>query len=188
MALNHVSPHKYGNKKALGIYRGIATCFMFILFSFLTVYETLVSHNRVYFTLAWWVSLSTLLFFALSIIDYHAYFFSTTAKTTIHVSDGSNPFYQWKVITFVNSVCLLTGLHLAILTVGFKKSSGDSLSSIEMLLYLGPLALTLIDWCFNRIYLNVTMMIWYPIATSICYFAYYEIVRYEATAEKIKEF
>ena len=38
MALNHVSPHKYGDQKALGIYRVVATCIMFVLFTFLTLY------------------------------------------------------------------------------------------------------------------------------------------------------
>ena len=42
MAVNYISPHKYGDRKALGIYRVVATCFMFILFTFLTVYETMI--------------------------------------------------------------------------------------------------------------------------------------------------
>ena len=42
MAVNYISPHKFGDRKALGIYRIVATCFMFILFTFLTVYEALI--------------------------------------------------------------------------------------------------------------------------------------------------
>ena len=70
MAVNYVSPHKFGDRKALGIYRIVATCFMFILFSFLTVYEWLVQGNRIIFIMPWWVSLGTLIFFALSLIPY----------------------------------------------------------------------------------------------------------------------
>ena len=42
MAVNYISPHKFGDRKALGIYRIVATCFMFILFTFRTVYEALI--------------------------------------------------------------------------------------------------------------------------------------------------
>ena len=71
---------------------------MFILFSFLTVYESLIHNNRVFFMMAWWVSLGTLIYFALSLIPYGAYF---DAKHPI-ISDGPHPFYLWKLVTFIN--------------------------------------------------------------------------------------
>ena len=38
MKLNHINAHKYGDRRALGVYRIVATCLMFVLFTFLTVY------------------------------------------------------------------------------------------------------------------------------------------------------
>ena len=74
MALNHVSPHKYGEKKALGIFRVTAACFLFFLFIFLTVYLSTMSRQRPYLTMVWWVFLGTLSFFIASLIEYKAYF------------------------------------------------------------------------------------------------------------------
>lgn len=42
MTVNHVSAHRYGDRKALGIYRVVATVLMLILFVFLTIYESAV--------------------------------------------------------------------------------------------------------------------------------------------------
>ena len=111
MAVNYVSPHKFGDRKALGLFRIEATFLMSILFSFLTLYEWLIQGNRFLLIMAWWVSLGTLLYFALSLVPYHAYF---SDKRTV-CSDGPHPFYLWKLVTFLNGMCLQGGLHLVVL-------------------------------------------------------------------------
>ena len=103
--------HKYGDRKALGIYRIVASCLMFVLFSFLTVYESVITGSRVYLTMPWWVSLGTWLFFVFSLINGQSYFNEKIAK----VSDGPHPFYLWKLCTFLNSFLLQAGLHLTFL-------------------------------------------------------------------------
>ena len=114
MTVNHVSPHKFGDRKGLGVYRIVAAIFMYVLFTFLTVYEQIISHTRFYFTLAWWVSLGTFLYFGLSLFPYKAYFGEKRpdAKTA---SDGPHPFFLWKISAFVHGMVLQAGLHLAIL-------------------------------------------------------------------------
>ena len=114
MAVNHVSAHKYGDRKALGIYRMVSTFIMMCLFSFLTVYDVLITHNRFYFTLVWWVSLGTLLFFALSLVGVSAYM-SDKPPNPRTAEDGTHPFYLWKISLFVYSFWMQAGLHLAIL-------------------------------------------------------------------------
>lgn len=42
--------------------------------------------------------------------------------------------------------------------------------------------LLLVDWCFNRMYLNVSMLIWYPLLGFLIFFAYLEIARVEVAA------
>ena len=105
MALNHVSPHRYGDKRALGIYRVMASLFMLILFIFLTVYMTLITLNRAYFTLAWWVSLGTFLFFASTLIDHKAYS-GLDNVDEMKARDSPDPFELWKITTQLNSFCI----------------------------------------------------------------------------------
>lgn len=77
MAMNYVRPHKYVERRGLGIYRILASSIMFTLFVFLTVYETMMTKTRVYLTLVWWVSLLTWLFFAMTVTHWKAYFGET---------------------------------------------------------------------------------------------------------------
>ena len=74
MTVNHVCAHRYGDRKALGVYRVVATCISFVILAFLTVYEQWITKSRIYLSLAWWVSLGTLVFFALSLLSLHDYF------------------------------------------------------------------------------------------------------------------
>ena len=171
MAVNHVSPHKFGDRKALGIFRIVATCFMFILFSFLTVYEWLIQGNRVVFVMAWWVSLGTFIFFALSLIPYKAYF---SEKRPV-ISDGNHPFYLWKLLTFINGICLQGGLHLAVLLAHRDESS----PKIEILIYAGPFALLAVDWFSNRLYLPASVLLWYPLISYAVFIVYKEIMLVE---------
>ena len=69
-----MSAHKYGDRRALGSYRIVATCLMFVLFTFLTVYLSVEGTNRFYMCYAWWVSLGTFLFFSMSLVPLKAYF------------------------------------------------------------------------------------------------------------------
>ncbi len=114
MAVNHVSPHKYGDRKALGLYRMCATFIMLVLFSFLTVYDVLITKERFYFTLTWWVSLGTLLFFTLSMVGYEAYM-GAKPPNPRQAEDGSHPFYNWKIVAIAFSLSLQVALHMTIL-------------------------------------------------------------------------
>ena len=74
MRLNHVSAHHYGDRRALGMFRVIATFIMLTLTAFLTIYEILVNLSRPWLTLNFWVCVGTLIYFLLTLIDYEHYF------------------------------------------------------------------------------------------------------------------
>ena len=74
MRINHVMAHRYGDRKALGIFRIIAVILMIGLLAFLTVYELLVTKTRPWFTMNWWVCIGTLFFFYISLIPAVYYF------------------------------------------------------------------------------------------------------------------
>ena len=164
MAVNHVSPHKYGDRKALGLYRMFATFVMMVLFSFLTVYDVLITHNRFYFTLTWWVSLGTLLFFALSLVGYQAYMGDKPINPRT-AEDGSHPFYDWKIVAIAFSLAMQAALHLTALE--YLQTKPKEVYDQQYLNYLmpvityAPLGLLTIDWLFNRIYLPLTIVINY---------------------------
>ena len=164
MAVNHVSAHKYGDRKALGIYRMVSTFIMMCLFSFLTVYDVLITHNRFYFTLVWWVSLGTLLFFALSLVGVSAYM-SDKPPNPRTAEDGTHPFYDWKVVTIVFSLSLQASAHLAALEHLQKGPKEvyeyDYMRYVMPTITYAPLALLIIDWLFNRIYLPLTIVVNY---------------------------
>ena len=115
MSVNHVSPHKYGDRKALGVFRVVSACFSFTLFSFLTAYESQILKNRCYLTMPWWISLGTCIYFVLSIVHYKHYF-DEKGPIVQTASDGSHPFYLWKFNTSLNGLLLQAGLHFAILS------------------------------------------------------------------------
>ena len=182
MVLNCITPHKYGDKRALGVFRIVAFCLMFVLFTFLTVYESLINKNRVYLTFAWYVSLGTLAFFSLSLIFYATYFkdegqAKEKKDTEVIVHDGPHPFYSWKVITTVNCFCLQASLHLVILEVLQDSSSNQvvqvaanaaplPLFPVRTALSFLPLTILVCDWFANRIYFPVTLVAQYSI---LCY-------------------
>jgi len=66
MTVNHLSAHRYGDRKALGHYRITASILSIITFTFLTIYEIFFTTNRFYLTLSWWVSLDTVIFFCIT--------------------------------------------------------------------------------------------------------------------------
>ena len=109
MAMNHVRPHKFVERRGLGVYRIFASATMFTLLVFLTVYETMMTKTRVYLTFVWWVSLLTWLFFAMASTNWRAYFGETKQELlskSEEDSDGSHPFYDWKLITYLNCFSL----------------------------------------------------------------------------------
>lgn len=114
MAVNHVSPHKFGDRKALGVFRIVAAIIMVALFCFLTVYEAIIAKNRYYLSMRWWVCLGTALFFALSLIPYKFYF-NDMRPDSRTIKDGSHPFYDWKIITNLNCFMLQASIHLIVL-------------------------------------------------------------------------
>ena len=89
MTVNHVSAHRYGDRRALGVYRIVATVLMIVLFVFLTIYEATVSKQRFFLTFSWWVSLWTLSFFGLTLLNAGAYFGEKAPSVN---QDGSHPF------------------------------------------------------------------------------------------------
>ena len=93
MTVNHISAHRYGDRRALGVYRIVATVLMIVLFVFLTIYEATVSKSRFWLTFSWWVSLWTLSFFGMTLLHPSAYFGDKIPKVS---EDGSHPFSQWK--------------------------------------------------------------------------------------------
>jgi len=103
MAVNHVSAHRYGCRKALGIYRIVATVLMLVLFAFLMIYESAVMKQRFFLTFSWWVSLWTLLFFGMSLINIKDYF---SDKAPIASNDGAHPSLTWKMTTGFYSTAL----------------------------------------------------------------------------------
>ena len=118
--------------------------------------------------MAWWVSLGTFIYFALSLIPYKAYF---NEKRPI-ISDGAHPFYLWKLQTFVNGLLLQAGLHLSVLLC----HRDDIIHKIELLIYTGPFVLLVIDWLLNRIYLPPSVLLLYPLASYSMFIVYKEIV------------
>ena len=81
MALNHVRPHRYIKRRALGAYRIFAGVCMVGILAFLVVYETWVSDaspsQRVHLTPVFWLCLLTSLFFAMTITHYKQYDFGS---------------------------------------------------------------------------------------------------------------
>ena len=55
-------------------------------------------------------------------------------------------------------------------------------------MYMGPVIMTLTDYFFNRIYLNITSVIWYPIVVYLSTALYLAIISTEITAKRIPEF
>ena len=174
MAVNHVSSHKYGDRKALGLYRMCATFVMLVLFSFLTVYDVLITKERFYFTLTWWVSLGTLLFFTLSMVGVEAYMGAKPPNPRL-AEDGSHPFYLWKISLFVYSFWMQAGLHLALL-MSLNTAVLEDREFLEQLLYIAPFLLLLGDWVINRIYMIGSIMIWYPLISYFMVAAYANII------------
>ena len=74
MRLNHVQAHRYGDRKALGMFRIIATFIMLTLLAFSTVYDLLINLARPWLSLNFWVCLGTFVYFLLTLIDYQHYF------------------------------------------------------------------------------------------------------------------
>ena len=74
MAMNHVRPHKYVDRRGFGCFRMLAGSIMMTLYVFLTIYETMMNKQRVCLTFVWWVSLFTWFFFACTKTHWRAYF------------------------------------------------------------------------------------------------------------------
>ena len=144
---------------------------MFILFAFLTIYESVIQNNRIVLTMAWWVSLGAFLYFALNLISIKTYF---DEKPPV-ISDGPHPFYLWKVLTFINGICMQAGLHL-IMLLCFKT---EAVAKIDVLLYTGPFALLTLDWIFNRVYIPASVLLWYPLLSYTFFVIYKEVMLVE---------
>ena len=162
MTVNHVSPHKFGDRKGLGVYRIVAAIFMYVLFTFLTVYEQIISHSRFYFTLAWWVSLGTFLFFALSLLPWKAYFGEKRpdAKTA---SDGPHPFFDWKILSSMNCFLLQASIHLVVLNSVQVYPDPKKYDYVPFLVSLAPVTLLIGDFFANRVYFPLIISFNYSI-------------------------
>ena len=57
-----------------------------------------------------------------------------------------------------------------------------------MLLYTGPFFLLATDWCFNRMYLNVATLIFYPLLGYVIFFIYLEVTRVDMANNMVPEF
>ena len=157
MQVNHVSAHRYGDRQALGVYRIVAAVIMVILFVFLTIYEISVNKHRFYLTYAWWVSLWTLAFFAISLTNIKAYFGEKLPAATV-TEDTSHPFTVWKYTTFFYTYAMMGGLHLSILTLF---TTYRTYAKVELLTNIGPFLLILGDMMFNRIWMPLGQMCWF---------------------------
>ena len=134
---------------------------MFILFSFLTVYESFIQNNRVLLIMAWWVSLGTLIYFATTLIPYRAYF---NEKRPM-ISDGPHPFYDWKLITCLNCFCLQASIHLIVLQ-HLQDYDFGTIDPVRLVISYGPLMMLICDWFASRMYFPTLVSLGY------CYVAY----------------
>lgn len=157
MAQNHVRPHKFVQRRALGLYRLAACLIMFSLLVFLTLYETMRGKARFYLTFAWWVCLFTWAFFAMANTHYKAYFAANekAAYGETLGQDAGHPFCDWKLITHFNCFCLQASIHLTVLTV-FQDTDSQQFDLVVPLISFAPLLLLTIDWLINRLYFPMT--------------------------------
>ena len=177
MALNHVRPHKYIKRQALGAYRIFACVCMVGILAFLVVYETWVSvalpKQRVYMTPVFWLCLLTLLFFTMTITHYKKYDFGSQAgrpplSANDHnqlqsSADGPHPFYDWKIITHLFAFCLQASIHLVILTFYQDSVDVQTFDLVAPLITLAPLFFLAIDWVANRIYIPLVVSLQYSL-------------------------
>ena len=56
---------------------------------------------------------------------------------------------------------------------------GEKVPKIEMLIYVGPFALLVLDWFSNRIYLPASVLAWYPLISYAAFIVYKEIALVE---------
>ena len=120
MSLNHVSSNGFGDRKALGIFRIIATAIMLAITIWLTIYDALVTKTRPMLAFNWWVCIGTFLFFVISLIPVRYYFQEEGPdRSKFYFLDGSNPFHLWKIMTLLNCLMLTAACHLALL-VGLR--------------------------------------------------------------------
>ena len=114
MRLNHVQAHRYGDRKALGMFRVIATFIMLTLTAFLSIYDILINLARPWLTMNFWVCFGTFVYFLMTLIDYQ-YYFMAKQPDPRSAADGSNPFYLWKQITLLNGFMFPAAVHLVFL-------------------------------------------------------------------------
>ena len=174
MRVNYMSAHRLSDQKALGVYRVIATVLTFTLLVFQTIYEAAVNKHCFLLTFGWWVSLWTLLFLGLSLMSSSAYFGDKALHANMS-SDGTHPFYFWKIVTFIYMLAMLGGLHLMILILF---DTYHSYAKVELLTHIGPFLLMMGDALFNRVYMPVGMMFWYAFgayAAAAFYSAYMSV-------------
>ena len=183
MRLNHVQAHRYGDRKALGLFRIIATFIMLTLTAFLTIYDMLVNLARPWLSMNFWVCVATFLYFLLTLIDYEHYFTSKKLDPRI-AADGSNPFYLWKQVTLLNGFVMPASLHFVFLAIYRRQ---EELLAVDALFIFTPLVMLIFDWTLNRVYLNLYSTLTYPVFAYAFYFSYWEITRLPVTASRVPE-
>ena len=61
--------------------------------------------------------------------------------------------------------------------------------AVEVLLYVSPFLLLFADWTFNRIYINMSVLVLYPFLCYFCSVAYLQIIQAEVRVPfTVKEF
>jgi len=129
-----------------------------------------------------------LLFFALSLVGFNAYM-GAKAPNSRTAEDGTHPFYLWKISMFVYSFWMQAGLHLVILMSLNTSDTYSENQTMETILHIVPFGLLLIDWTVNRLYLTLSVVIWYPLLAYFMIGAYINIIQVEMTnLPTIKEF
>lgn len=155
MRVNHVMTHRYGERKALGVYRVIAAILMTTMTAFLTVYEVTVSESRPWLTMVWWVSLGTTIFFMITLTSFADYF-SDKVPDPKRALDGASPFYSWKVSSFLFSFFFQASVHLVLLE-RLNAPYFVEPNYVEDIIAFAPLTLLLADFAANRFYIPLTI-------------------------------
>ena len=153
MRLNHTSAHKYGDRKALGIFRIIAAVATLSLFVFLTIYDLLATNYRPWYMFNWWVCLLTFFFFAISLVPAGNYF-SEKEPNPMTAADGPTPFYSWKFMAWVWGFTFSASIHLVILENMEPLRNQEPFNEVVCFI---PVSILFCDFLINRIYLPLTV-------------------------------
>lgn len=179
MAQNHVRPHKFVERQALGVYRMLACLALISFLVFLTMYEVQYGRDRFYLTYRWWTCLLTWLYFAVVNTNYQAYFNLSKeenkgeqdAQKELSFTDAAHPFVDWKIATHLYCLSFHAAIHLVILECfqdlqKLALGSPLNIDAVPSLVAVVPLILLILDWCANRTYLPLQVSLLFA---ATCY-------------------